>query len=83
MPSKKRPGVVGVYVELPEEQDRRLRALAERLGLGGITDHIRMAIDRHLANPPALAVPPLSPVTVHQPPAKARASRTRSRGGGP
>jgi hypothetical protein len=41
---------------LPEEQVRQLRELAARLGLGDIADHIRLAIDRHLAHPPTLAV---------------------------
>jgi hypothetical protein len=81
MPSKKRPGVVGVYVELPEEQDRRLRELAARLGLGGITDHIRMAIDRHLAHPPTLTVPPLPPVRIDSA-AKEGARHRRTRSGG-
>jgi hypothetical protein len=64
MPTKKRPGLTGVYVEIPDEVVAELEALCERLPLGGKADHIRLAVRRHLDNPPTVTVPPLPAVTV-------------------
>jgi hypothetical protein len=66
MPSKPRPGKKGVYVELPEELDAAFRRYCEERG-AKLADEIRMAIRRHLQNPPPAEVPPLPPVTVEKP----------------
>ena len=61
MPSVKRPGMVGVYVELPEGLRDRARAFAAGRG-EQFADVVRLAIERHLAYPPAPPVPPPPPV---------------------
>jgi len=63
MPSQIRPGKKALYVELPDELDAELRAYCDRFGLK-LADEVRLAIRRHLANPPLRDVPPLPPVTV-------------------
>ena len=68
MPAKKRPGVTGVYVEIPDEMVAELDELAEKMPLGNKADHIRLAVKRHLANPPTVTVPDLPPVIL--PPAE-------------
>jgi len=62
MPTKKRPGMTGVYVEIPDEMNAELEAIAGSLPLGGKADHVRMAIRRHLDNPPRVESTPLPPV---------------------
>jgi hypothetical protein len=51
MPSVERPGKKALYVELPDELDAALRALAERRGTK-VSAEVRDAIRRHLAYPP-------------------------------
>ena len=70
MPPKKRLGMTGVYVELPDELLARLESLCESIPIGGKADHIRLAIDRHIRNPPILQVPELPPETVPLKPGK-------------
>ena len=60
MPSEKRKGWVGRYIELPDGLDRELKAFVESHG-GRWAEHVRMAIRRHLAYPPPEA-PPLAPL---------------------
>jgi hypothetical protein len=60
MPAVKRPGKVGLYVELSEGLDARLRAYCERIG-SGVAEQVRLALERHLAYPPAETVPPPLP----------------------
>jgi hypothetical protein len=64
MPAKKRPGVTGIYFEVPDEDVARLDALIERLPLGNRADHLRLALRRHLDAPPTVAVPDTPPVAV-------------------
>lgn len=73
MPSEARPGKKALYVELPDDLDEAFRAYCEGRGLK-LADEVRMAIRRHLANPPPSGVPPLPPVTVptNDKPAKGR-----------
>lgn len=70
-----RPGVTGVYVELPDEQVAALDALIERLPLGGRADHIRLALARHLAAPPSVHVPEVPVANVPQPAPAPKESR--------
>jgi hypothetical protein len=59
MPSKKRPGMVGRYIELTEELDRDFRAFCEKRG-ETFADQVRLAMRRHLKYPPPKAdVPPM------------------------
>jgi hypothetical protein len=71
--------MVAVYVEVPEELDREFRAMIERVGLGGVADHIRLAMRRHLASPPSVEVPLLPhagvPTPDPAPAAKSKAAR--------
>lgn len=71
MPAKKRPGVTGVYVELPDSDVAALDALVAKLPLGGKADHIRLAVRRHLAHPPTVSVPELPPEEAKPDPAPA------------
>jgi len=64
MPAKKRPGVTGVYFEVPDELLAELDALILRLPLGNRADHLRLALRRHLDAPPTVAVPAVAPVAV-------------------
>lgn len=64
MPTQKRPGVTGVYVELADDVVAELEELVDRLPLGSKADHIRLAVRRHLDSPPTVTVPPLPPATV-------------------
>jgi hypothetical protein len=66
MPSQARPGKKALYVELPDEIDAELRAYCDRHGLK-LADEVRLAIRRHLANPPPKGVPPLPPLIVPAP----------------
>lgn len=67
MPTKPRPGKKGLYVELPTDLDEQLRTYCEKWGLK-IADEVRLAIRRHLQNPPPQAeVPPLPPVPAPRP----------------
>jgi hypothetical protein len=68
MPMKKRPGMVGLYVELRQEQRDRLQQLVDSLPLGGIADHVRLAIDRHLDNPPTVGTAELPATRFEAPP---------------
>lgn len=80
MPSKKRPGVTGVYVEMADEMVAELDALAASLPLGSKADHIRLAVRRHLDSPPTVAVPPPPPVACEpDPPKVAKAKPARKR----
>jgi hypothetical protein len=63
MPSRARPGKKALYVELPDQLDGELRTYCDRRGVR-IADEVRLAIRRHLANPPPVDVPPLPPLTV-------------------
>lgn len=72
MPSQPRPGKKALYVELTDELDAELRAYCEGRGLK-LADEVRLAIRRHLANPPPSTVPPLPPLppaTVEKPKGK-------------
>ena len=60
MPAVKRPGKVGLYVELPEALNEELRAYCERTG-SGVAEQVRLAIRRHLTYPPAPEPPPVLP----------------------
>jgi hypothetical protein len=74
MPAKKRPGMTGVYFEIADEDLAALEKLAASLPLGGKADHLRLAVKRHLANPPTVevgALPPL-PKPAPAPPRKRR-----------
>lgn len=64
MPTKKRPGLTGVYVELPDEMVAELEALVKKLPIGSKADHIRLAVRRHIDNPPAVIVPSLPPTAI-------------------
>lgn len=64
MPPKKRPGVTGVYVEIPDALLARLEALVGSLPIGGKADHIRLAIQRHCDHPPTVEMPELPPSNV-------------------
>jgi hypothetical protein len=70
MPAKERPGMIGKYVELTEEQAERLLSFARGRG-ESFAHHVRLAIDRHLAYPPpvekAVAPPPPVPLPDHKP----------------
>jgi hypothetical protein len=72
MPPKKRPGMTGVYVELPDELLARLERLVGSVPIGGKADHIRLAIRRHCDYPPTVEYPDLPPVMV---PTKAKPRR--------
>ena len=83
MPEAKRPGKKGIYVELPEDLDAEFRAFVDRVPLGTISQHVAMALRRHMANPPTVAVPDLPGVKVDAPPAKGgRAGKGRKGKGG-
>lgn len=60
MPSAPRPGKKGLYVELPEELDTAFRSYCEGRGVK-IADELRLAIRRHMANPPPISEPPPLP----------------------
>lgn len=64
MPAKKRPGMTGVYFEVPDDQIAELDALVLRLPLGNRADHLRLALRRHLDAPPTVAVPDVAPAAV-------------------
>ena len=64
MPAKKRPGLTGVYVEIPDEMHAALEELVKRLPLGSKADHIRLAIARHLDAPPKVEQPALEELTL-------------------
>lgn len=86
MPVKKRPGMTGVYVELADEKIAALEKLVDSLPLGSKADHIRLAIDRHLAHPPTVEVVALPVEAVKPPdppPAKKPAAKPRKRKGTP
>jgi hypothetical protein len=70
MPADKRPGKKGMYVELPADLDAKFRAFVERFPLGTITQHIQLAIRRHMADPPTVDVPKLGPARMEAPPEK-------------
>lgn len=72
MPPKKRPGMTGVYVELPDDLLAKLTGLVDDLPIGSKADHIRLAIQRHCDNPPTVECPELPPVAV-----PARATRKK------
>ncbi len=85
MPSKSRPGWVGIYVELPEALAQQLREYCERTG-GKLSDEIRQAITRHLAYPPAPTTPapfPAStaPAEEPAPPTPASKPKRKPKGG--
>jgi hypothetical protein len=70
MPTQPRPGKKGLYVELPNDLDTALRSYCEQRGLK-LADEVRLAIRRHLANPPKPAeVPPLPPISAPEPTAE-------------
>lgn len=78
MPAKDRPGKKGIYVELPEDVDKELRELVESLPLGGIAQHVIMAIRRHLASPPTVTIPDLPPIAMpSQSPLAKKGKQTR------
>lgn len=60
MPTAKRPGFVGRYVELPDDLDERFRTFCEARG-ARLADQIRLALERHLAYPPPVADLPALP----------------------
>jgi hypothetical protein len=67
MPAQPRPGKKALYVELPNDLDSAIRSYCEQRGLK-LADEIRLAIRRHLANPPQpTELPPLPPMTVPAP----------------
>jgi hypothetical protein len=68
MPSVDRPGKRGMYVELPEDLDAEFRAFVEKYPLGTISQHVVLAIRRHMASPPAVEVAKLPAVKVQAPP---------------
>jgi hypothetical protein len=59
MPKKKRPGRTGVYVELPDDLDRRFRKYVKARG-STVTVELRLAVERHITYPPP-KVPPFPP----------------------
>ncbi len=72
MPKVKRPGVVGRYVEFPDELDKRFRAFCESRGETFIAN-IVMAMERHLAYPPEKpALPSLPGGTAPEQPKRGR-----------
>jgi hypothetical protein len=61
MPSVKRPGRTGVYLDLPTDLVERFRAFVRGRG-EPLTAHVARAMERHLRHPPpapALTDPPL------------------------
>lgn len=64
MPSEKRVGKKGIYVELPEDLEAEFREFCRSFPLGTITQHVQLAIRRHMANPPRVETPPLPDVIV-------------------
>jgi hypothetical protein len=77
MPTEKRPGKKGVYVELPEDLDAEFRAFVESFPVGGIAQHVQWAIRRHMDTPPTIAAAsPVKPMSVPaEPPAKPKKGR--------
>lgn len=67
MPSDRRPGRQGVYVELPPELIAQVRELAGR-NLRDFRSEVQHALERHLAAPPTVRVvvdtPALPPAEV-------------------
>ncbi len=76
MPSADRPGKKGVYVELPEDLDEALRELVKSLPFGTLTQHIVLALRRHVANPPSVEVPELPPARVTEPEVPVKKKKT-------
>lgn len=72
-----RAGMTPMFIELSDEDAARLDALIASLPLGGKADHIRLAVRRHLDNPPTVAVPQLPPATVAPKPKPARKPRKK------
>jgi hypothetical protein len=62
MPTDKRPGKKGVYFEFPDEFLREFRAFVDAFPLGTATEHVLLALRRHMATPPTVAAPGLPPV---------------------
>ena len=72
MPAVPRPGKRSITVELPEDLDVALRAVVEQYPLGTITQHVVLAIRRHVEAPPRVTVPRLPPADVEAAPAGAK-----------
>lgn len=67
MPPSKRPGVTGVYVELPDELMAEFEKFVDGFPVGTKAQHIRLALRRHMDHPPEAKVVPLPPVTMEGP----------------
>ncbi len=50
MPAKERPGLVGLYVELPEDLRDRFKAFADANGNAFVAE-LRLAMECHLVRP--------------------------------
>jgi hypothetical protein len=77
MPSKKRPGKVGRYVELPEQLNAQLVAFCDAAGVG-VAAVVREAIARHLRFPP----PPPTPAPFPELPSNQQNRRARKKANG-
>lgn len=58
MPPKKRPGMTGFYVELPDELLAEFERFVESFPLGSKAQHVRLALRRHMDNPPKAVITP-------------------------
>lgn len=71
----KRPGKTGVFVELPDDLLAELDVMCGTLPLGNRTDHIRLAIRRHIDCPPTVTTPQLPPILVEAEPPKKKSKK--------
>lgn len=67
MPPKKRPGVTGFYVELPDDLLAEFEAFVDGFPIGTKAQHVRLAMRRHIDHPPTAKVSPLPPVIIEGP----------------
>jgi hypothetical protein len=67
MPPKKRDGVSGYYVELPDDLLEEWRAFVDSFPLGTQAQHTAMAFRRHMDHPPTPKVTALPAVDMTGP----------------
>lgn len=66
MPSKERPGLKGIYIELEPALLERIRSLADK-HRRAFKEEVAHALVRHADQPPEMVTPELSPVVVEVP----------------
>lgn len=64
MPPKKRPGMTGFYVELPDALLAEFERFVDGFPVGTKAQHARLALRRHMDSPPEAKIAPLPAATI-------------------